>query len=292
VTAIAVDAAAKINLHLHIVGRRPDGYHLLDSLVAFAGVGDTVEVREGAGLSLIMEGPMAADLAGEPDNLVLRAVRALADRVGRPADVAVRLIKRLPVASGIGGGSADAAATLRAVAALWGLPSDAPVLRALAPTLGADVPVCLAGRASNMSGIGECLDPAPTLPPAWLVLVNPRVACSTPAVFRARTGSFAAADPLVRDVADVAELASELGRRRNDLTDAALTVAPVIADVLGRLAAAPDCLLARMSGSGATCFGLYGDQQAAMAAATKLQAEQPGWWVVASKLLSRPVGER
>lgn len=280
------EARAKVNLHLHVVGRRPDGYHLLDSLVAFAAVGDTVEVRAGNGLGLTVEGPTAAALAGEADNLVLRAARALADRLGRPADLAIRLVKRLPVASGIGGGSADAAATLRAVAALWDLPPDVADLAAVAPALGADVPVCLLGRVANMGGIGDRLDPAPALPGGWLVLVNPGVPCPTPSVFRARTGPFSAPDPLTEAPADVAALASALGRRRNDLTDPAIRVAPAVADVLAHLATVDGCRLARMSGSGATCFGLFDGPDAAAVAAAAIGHARPDWWTVACALLS------
>lgn len=291
-TVAVAEARAKVNLHLHVVGRRPDGYHLLDSLVAFAGIGDTVEVRAGRGPSLTVEGPMAAGLAGEGDNLVLKAARALADDLGRPADVAIRLVKRLPVASGIGGGSADAAATLRAVAALWGLPPDAPALARVAPALGADVPVCLLGRAVNMGGIGEVLDPAPALPRAWMLLVNPGVACPTPAVFRARTGPFSAPDPLVEAAPDIAALAAALGRRRNDLTAAAVALLPVVAEVLARLDALDGCRIARMSGSGATCFALFDDGDAARRAAARVGAERPGWWTAACPLLSDTDRER
>ena len=291
-TVAVAEARAKVNLHLHVVGRRPDGYHLLDSLVAFAGVGDTVEVRAGRGLSLSVEGPMADGLAGERDNLVLKAARALADGLGRPPDLAIRLVKRLPVASGIGGGSADAAATLRAAAALWDLPPGAPVLARVAPPLGADVPVCLLGRAVNMGGVGEVLDPAPVLPRAWMVLVNPGVACPTPAVFRARTGLFSAPDPLVEAPPDVAALGAALGRRRNDLTAAAVTLLPVVAEVLERLHALDGCRIARMSGSGATCFALFDDEDAARRAAATLGGAHPGWWTAACPLLSDANAER
>ena len=180
-------APAKINLHLHVVGRRQDGYHLLDSLVVFAGVGDWLEVSPAADLSLTLAGPFAAGLAAEPDNLVLRAARGLAELAGIRPSGALRLEKNLPVASGIGGGSADAAAALRLLCRFWAISPD---LTRLAQSLGADVPVCLLGRPALMSGTGEVLAPAPPVPDAGLVLVNPGIAVATPAVFRARAAGF------------------------------------------------------------------------------------------------------
>ena len=185
--ALCEAAPAKVNLFLHVIGRRPDGYHLLDSLVVFAGCGDCLTVRESDRLSLEVDGPFAAALTGEGDNLVLRAARALAHATGNKPRGLLRLTKNLPVASGIGGGSADAAAALRLLARHWGA---APAGDALALQLGADVPVCLAGRPARMQGIGEILRPAPALPAFGLVLVNPAVAVSTPLVFRAHPGDF------------------------------------------------------------------------------------------------------
>jgi len=286
--AVRVAAPAKLNLHLHVVGRRPDGYHLLDSLVAFADDADVVEVRhDPAGPALELAGPGAAALADEPDNLVLRAVRALAAALGRPPTAAIRLDKRLPVAAGVGGGSADAAAVLRALARLWGLGEGHPAPAAVAPGLGADVPACLACRPCFMGGVGELLDPAPPLPPAWTVLANPGVPCPTPPVFRARTGPFSAPARFRDPPEDAAALARLLADRRNDLEAPALSLVPQIADVLSALTGTPGCLLARMSGSGATCFGLYADRTAAEAAASAL-SRTPGWRVRAARLLDRP----
>jgi 4-diphosphocytidyl-2-C-methyl-D-erythritol kinase len=284
---ITVAAPAKLNLYLHVLGRRADGYHLLDSLVAFAGAADLVEVRPARGLSLRIEGPMAPALAGEdPEaNLVLRAARLLAGALGRPADAGIVLVKRLPVAAGVGGGSADAAAALQALARLWGVAPDDPLLAALAPRLGADVPVCLAGRAAFFGGIGEELAPAPPLPPAWAVLVNPGVPVPTPAVFAARVGPFSAPARFAEAPADCAGLARLLAARGNDLMPAAVALAPVVETVLERLAASPGCLLARMSGSGATCFGLFADAAAARDAAGRLAAAHPDWWVEAARLI-------
>jgi 4-diphosphocytidyl-2-C-methyl-D-erythritol kinase len=269
-------APAKINLHLHVVGRRDDGYHLLDSLVVFAAVGDRLSVSAGSELSLTVTGPFAAGLAAEPDNLVLRAARGLANLAGISASGALVLEKNLPVASGIGGGSADAAATLRLLCRFWGV---APDLDGLAQALGADVPVCLSGRPTLMSGVGEILVPAPPLPQVGLVLVNPGVTVSTPGVFRARSGggfSEVACFPRGGWV-DTFALATDLRGLRNDLQAAACSIAPAIGDVLDVLNLMPGCLLARMSGSGATCFGLFASAGAARQAAAGIR--RAGWWV-------------
>jgi 4-diphosphocytidyl-2-C-methyl-D-erythritol kinase len=268
-------APAKINLHLHVVGQREDGYHLLDSLVVFGGAGDWLSVSPADDLSLTVAGPFAAGLASEPDNLVLRAARGLADAAGIRPTGALVLEKNLPVASGIGGGSADAAATLRLLCRYWGV---APDLDGLARALGADVPVCLAGRPSVMSGIGEVLAPAPPLPMAGLVLVNPGVAVSTPAVFRARSDGFSEPARLPGDGWEgIEELVVSLSKARNDLEAPARSLAPAIGDALGVLAAVPGCLLARMSGVGATCFGLFASARAAREAADGIRRD--GWWV-------------
>ena len=179
-------APAKVNLYLHVTGRRADGYHLLDSLAVFGPAADLLAAAPAAALTLALEGPFAAGLAAEPDNLVLRAARALAAEAGLPGGAALRLAKHLPVASGIGGGSADAAAALRLLDRLWGLGLPEARLAAIAARLGADVPVCLASRPRRMQGVGEVLRPAPALPDCGLLLVNPGVALATPAVFRAR----------------------------------------------------------------------------------------------------------
>jgi 4-diphosphocytidyl-2-C-methyl-D-erythritol kinase len=269
-------APAKVNLFLHVLGRRPDGYHLLDSLAVFADVGDTLRAEPAAVLSLTIEGPFAGALAAEPDNLVLRAARALAAEAGVTAGARLALAKHLPVASGIGGGSADAAAALRLLCRLWRLDPGPGVLARLAHGLGADVPVCLAGRASRMAGIGERLDPAPGLPECGIALVNPGIGLATADVFRARSGGWSARAELPPAWRDAGEMAADLGRPRNDLQPPAIALAPVIGEVLSVLDTSPGCLLARMSGSGATCFCLYGDAAAARRAASALQ--RPGWW--------------
>jgi 4-diphosphocytidyl-2-C-methyl-D-erythritol kinase len=278
-------ARAKLNLYLHVVGRRADGYHLLDSLVAFAEIGDRVSAAPAADLSLKVGGPFAAQLEDDPErNLVLRSARYLAARCNVAQGAALLLEKHLPVASGIGGGSSDAAAALRALAGLWRCdlakldPSD------IARTLGADVPVCLLNRAAWLGGIGEVIAPAPPLPNCWAVLANPGLALATPAVFRARQGAFSETARFESAIADASNLAELLSERRNDLASAALALAPEIGVVLAALAAEPGALLARMSGSGATCFALFAVRDAAETAAMRLAAAHPSWWVAQGKL--------
>ncbi|EPY01517.1 4-(cytidine 5'-diphospho)-2-C-methyl-D-erythritol kinase [Magnetospirillum fulvum] len=281
---VTVEAPAKVNLTLLVTGKRPDGYHLLDSLVAFAGIGDTITARPADGLTLIVDGPTAASLP-EGENIVIKAARLLAEAAGVPLAAEIHLTKRLPVAAGIGGGSADAAATLNALSRLWQIDLPPEQMRALALSIGADVPVCLVGRPTRMEGVGEVLTPAPALPPSWLVLVNPLVPLSTPSVFKARTASFSTPDPLTHAPADAQALAEALTVRRNDLTAPAIALLPLVGEMLAAIAAQPDCLLARMSGSGATCFGLFADEAAARTAAAALSAHQPGWWVAPAPLL-------
>jgi 4-diphosphocytidyl-2-C-methyl-D-erythritol kinase len=268
-------APAKVNLYLRVTGRRPDAYHLLDSLAVFAGVGDAVTAAAAPALSLAVTGPEAGALAAEADNLVLRAARALAEAAGLPPGAALALDKRLPIASGIGGGSADAAAALRVLDALWNTGLGPARLREVAARLGADVPVCVESRPMRMRGIGEVLDPVPALPPLGLVLANPRIGVPTPAVFKARQGGFAAEAEMPDRFGDAAAFAAWLTPLGNDLEAAARSLCPAIGDVLAAIAAQPRCLLARMSGSGATCFGLFPDAAAAERAAAGLPAQ---WW--------------
>jgi 4-diphosphocytidyl-2-C-methyl-D-erythritol kinase len=284
-TVVVVEAPAKVNLFLHVVGKRADGYHLLDSLVAFAGVGDTLEITAADGLRLSVDGPTAGLLPPGDDNIVLKAARRLAERAGVTANASIHLTKRLPVAAGIGGGSADAAAALNGLARLWGTALPEAEMTALALAIGADVPVCLRGRPTHMAGVGEVLADVPALPPAWLVLVNPMVPLSTPAVFKARAPGFSEPAPLAAAPADAAALAAALAERRNDLTAPAVTLAPVVGEVLSAIDTTPACLLSRMSGSGATCFGLYADEDTARTAATTLAAAHPNWWTAAAPLL-------
>jgi len=274
-----VFAPAKVNLFLHVTGRRSDGYHLLDSLAVRPLVGDFVHADLADELNLTITGRFGGVLHAEPDNLVLRAAGALASAAGLAPRAALTLEKDLPVASGIGGGSADAAAALLVLSKLWGL--DIPLYE-IALSLGADVPVCLDGRPLRMGGIGEVLRPAPALPKFWMVLVNPGVAVSTPAVFKARAGDFSPEAVLPEGWADAKTMAADLSRLANDLEAPAIALAPVIGDVLAALREDEACLLARMSGSGATSFGLYGTASDARRAC--LRIERPGWWVWAGGL--------
>jgi 4-diphosphocytidyl-2-C-methyl-D-erythritol kinase len=280
-------ARAKVNLYLHITGRRADGYHLLDSLIVFADTGDEISLAPADKLSLAIDGPFAAGLAAGPGNLVLRAAHALQEIAGWRGGATIRLTKNLPVASGIGGGSADAAATLSGLCGLWNVAPGRAALHAIAARLGADVPVCLDGAASFVGGIGEDLAPARGLPPAWLLLANPKIATPTPAVFKARQGQFSKPARWSEPPRDFAEFAARLQSSANDLTEAAISVTPAIRDVLVALAALPGCMLARLSGSGATCFGLFADEAGARAAESKLRDQQPDWWMTAAPI-ARP----
>ncbi|RMF12281.1 MAG: 4-(cytidine 5'-diphospho)-2-C-methyl-D-erythritol kinase [Alphaproteobacteria bacterium] len=273
-------AWAKVNLYLHVTGRRPDGYHLLDSLVVFVGAQDMVEGEAAETLTLEISGPESDSLAAGNDNLVMRAAEALRSATGIRTGAALRLHKTLPVASGIGGGSADAAATLRLLNRLWGTGLSCAELCRIAGTLGADVPACVLSRPLRMTGIGEVLAPLDQIPPLHLVLVNPRLPVATPAVFARRLDSKApfseaAATPRL---SSTAEFIADLGRSHNDLEAAAIQLEPVIGEVLSALRVLDNCRLARMSGSGATCFALFDNPGSASEAARLLQSNTD-WWV-------------
>ncbi|MEQ9124570.1 MAG: 4-(cytidine 5'-diphospho)-2-C-methyl-D-erythritol kinase [Alphaproteobacteria bacterium] len=280
-------APAKVNLGLRVTGRRGDGYHLLDSLAVFAGAGDCVAVRPVADGStettLSLRGPFAGALAGQPmgDNLAVRAAESFRQAFGGPA-VDIVLWKHLPVASGIGGGTADAAAVIRLLADMARIAPHAPPLLALALALGADGPMCLAGRTARVSGVGEALGPAPAMPPLPAVLVNPGVPISTPDAFRGRTGPFSPIASLAEAYPDVRSVAAAVEAFGNDLTPAAAALAPAVADVLDALNGSAGAACAGMSGSGATCFALFPDAAAARQAARTLA--RPGWWARATTL--------
>jgi 4-diphosphocytidyl-2-C-methyl-D-erythritol kinase len=280
-------APAKINLSLHILGRRSDGYHELESLVAFAGVGDTLTLTPGQNLSLSIDGP-SADKTGPIDaNLVLQAARNLLQRHHSLHLGAFHLVKRLPVAAGIGGGSSDAAAALRLLARLNCLPLDDAAVLDAARVTGADVPVCLAARARLMCGIGERLGPPLKLPGLFAVLVNPGVALSTAEVFGSL--GLSPGDTLNTDAHPpsdfgITNLVEHLARAQNHLELAARKLAPDIDDALALVSSMPGCRLARMSGSGATVFGLFDDCAASAAAAKRIRRERPVWWVKATVL--------
>ena len=284
-------APAKINLTLRVVGRRADGYHELVSLVVFAGVGDTLTLAPARALSLRVDGPTAAASGSIGDNLVLKASRALAERVEGLKLGRFTLTKRLPVAAGVGGGSSDAAAALRLIARANRIVLDDPRLMEAARVSGADVPVCLVPRPRVMRGIGEILSDPLALPKLPAVLVNPRVAVPTKDVFAAlradlaaRGGTAGGADFETRRRWKTSDLIETLAGEPNDLEAPAIAIAPAIAQVLADLRALKGCRLARMSGSGATCFGLFATAPAAAAAARALRGKHPAWWVRATKL--------
>jgi 4-diphosphocytidyl-2-C-methyl-D-erythritol kinase len=285
---LAEKARAKVNLTLRVLGRRADGYHELESLVVFADLSDTLTLAPGSELTLAVRGSRAAQAGNGDDNLVLKAARALALLIPGLTPGAFHLDKNLPVAAGIGGGSADAAAALRLLARLNGLDPGDERLYAAARATGADVPVCLSSRVRLMSGIGERLSEPLPMPQIHAVLVNPGVAVATRDVFGRWAGATAPLPPIgpaaaikVRTPDDLLVL---LNVQPNDLEAAAIAVAPAIANVLDALRAASGCRLARMSGSGATCFGIFESAVAAKDAATVLRGEFPNWWVEASAL--------
>lgn len=265
---------AKINLALHIRAREADGYHRIETLFAFCEDGDTLEATPSDTLHLETSGPMGADLAAEPDNLVLRAARLLQGEAGVAAGASLRLTKTLPVAAGLGGGSADAAAALRLLDRVWELGLAQVRLERLAAALGADVPACIGSVAVRGEGRGDRLRPVadPGLAGTPVLLVNPRVPLSTPAVFRLWDGR------------DRGALSDQWIDARNDLEPMALALAPVVGDVLEVLRGQPETRLVRMSGSGATCFALFESGAARDAAAAAIGAAQPGWWILPTRL--------
>ena len=287
--AVQVFAPAKVNLTLHVTGLRDDGYHLLDSLVVFASCGDSLRVQAGNAISVTTEGPEAAGVPSDMRNLVLQVARLFSNMPG----ASFLLTKNLPVASGIGGGSADAAAAFRGLMTFWSdgvvdpdmfdahrTPLGKDLLK-----LGADIPVCLRSIPMRMQGIGQELSPVQGLPLLHAVLVNPRVGVSTPTVFKAlKTKTNAPMPPELPKFSGPHALVSWLSEQRNDLQDAARGLLPEIDEVLAQLDADPACMLSRMSGSGATCFGLFPSAQDAKTAAESLKTSRPNWWVRAAKL--------
>lgn len=286
--AVEVFAPAKINLTLHVTGQRADGYHLLDSLVTFAGVGDRITIAKSAAPSFNVTGPFGPAVPEGEENLALRAARL----IDLPHPVAITLEKKLPPSSGIGGGSADAAAVVRGMAALrvphldWNDPETVfsdDALRPLAEgllKLGADVPMCFQPFAARVRGIGEKFEFVYGLPDLPAILVNPLVAVRTPDVFRSlETRSN---PPMARGIpnfAGIGDCATWIASQRNDLQAASVKIAPVIGEVMAAITTQPSALVARMSGSGATCFGIFPDRNSAEAAATAIFAREPRWWV-------------
>jgi 4-diphosphocytidyl-2-C-methyl-D-erythritol kinase len=284
VSFVTAFAPAKINLTLHVTGQRTDGYHLLDSLVVFADIGDTITADHADDLSLRVDGPNAAGVPTDASNLMIKAARLLDAKRG----AALTLTKNLPPASGIGGGSSDAAATLRALSTLWkaDLPTAAQVL-----TLGADLPVCMNTTAQRLSGIGDLLAPVPNLPACDILLVNPRAEVATPTVFAALDHRAHPPMPDKLPIWPTAQaLADWLATQRNDLQEAAISVLPVIEDVLTALRET-NCMFARMSGSGATCFAIFPpDGHSAKLALAQIHAGRPEWWAAQGAILTESRG--
>jgi 4-diphosphocytidyl-2-C-methyl-D-erythritol kinase len=286
--ALAEFAPAKVNLTLSVLGRRDDGYHLLDSLVAFANIGDRLMLTPGKALSLSVRGEGAAAAGPNDNNLVFRAAQALKAELPDLKAGRFTLDKRMPVAAGLGGGSSDAAAALRLLAHVNGIDLADPRLFSVARRLGADVPVCIDPRPRRMRGIGEVLSAPLAMPKLPAVLVNPGVALPTKEVFAMLGlkpgGPRKRATRLPTLPARQDALVTLLAGERNDLEPAAVKLAPVVARVLAALRGEQGCGLARMSGSGATCFGLFASSRAAAAAARNVSAAQPRWWVKATMI--------
>jgi 4-diphosphocytidyl-2-C-methyl-D-erythritol kinase len=281
-------APAKVNLTLRVLGRRNDGYHDIESLVVFAGFGDRLRLSPGNALTLNVNGPTAAKAGESENNLVLKAAREVAARHNGLTLGAFDLDKQLPVAAGLGGGSADAAAALRLIARANELTPDGPAFYAAARATGADVPVCVDPRPRVMHGVGDVLSEPLALPALPAVLVNPGVAVATKQVF-ANWASVPSPTPAREFAAPETPRTREallqfLHAQSNDLERPAIGIAPVIAEVLSELRAARDCDLSRMSGSGATCFGLFVSPAAATEAAQALSKKHPKWWVCATTL--------
>jgi 4-diphosphocytidyl-2-C-methyl-D-erythritol kinase len=286
-TPLVENAPAKVNLTLRVIGRRDDGYHEIESLVAFADFGDSLSFSPHGALALKVHGPSAVQAGGGDDNLVLKAARALAALRPEITLGAFELDKRLPVAAGLGGGSADAAAALRLIARANGLPTGDSGLYAAARASGADVPVCLDPRPRIMRGTGEILSAPLDLPPLPAVLVNPGVAVPTKAVFahwRPAANPAALLDRATAGPRDQDRLLQLVAAQGNDLESPAIALAPKIAEVLAALRAQPNCRLARMSGSGATCFALFASAADAVAAEKTLSGKYRAWWVKATAL--------
>ena len=292
-SALVEEGRAKVNLSLRVVGRRADGYHDLESVVAFADCADRLTLEPGGELRLATTGPLAAACGETSDNLVFKAAKLLAEAVPNLKLGAFALDKVLPVAAGIGGGSADAAAALRLLARLNDLLLDDPRLQQVALATGADVPVCLLSRACEMTGVGEQLLPL-AMPNMPCVMVNPRVPVATKDVFQAlglRNGELRVGATSVLQApawpeqgGSIADWVDVLKTVANDLEAPAMRIEPVIGDVLGALRDSAGVKLARMSGSGATCFAIYGAPAEAHAAAGKIRGDHPGWWVHAGTL--------
>ncbi|MCB1680814.1 MAG: 4-(cytidine 5'-diphospho)-2-C-methyl-D-erythritol kinase [Alphaproteobacteria bacterium] len=283
---VSLFAPAKINLYLHVTGKRPDGYHELDSLVAFADIGDDLTVTYSDHFEFEVDGPHAGNFsAQEKDsgisstNIVVRAASALAESAGLDPCARIHLTKNLPLAAGLGGGSSDAAAALKGLIKLWGLPPDASYLPPVLNALGADVPITFHGRSGRILGIGQIIEPVPPLPELPVVLVNPLCPCPTREVFSHFQAGYKTPSALPEEFGDIISFTGFLNRMENDLTQPALAIVPEIEECLLALGVEDGCLLNRVSGSGASCFGIFATVEESIAAAESIQSEHPGWWV-------------
>lgn len=283
-------APAKVNLFLHITGKRDNGYHELESLISFADFGDQLHIEHADKLSLNIAGSFAKkfkqseiDTSPTSKNIITKTLWALAELSGRDPKFKITLEKDLPLAAGIGGGSSDAAAIARYLVQEWKIPHD-DKLDAILLSLGADVPVCFYGQSAFVSGIGETITPAPSMPKIYAVLVNPRQSCSTQAIFEKFNSGYHKNVELPDRFDSVQDLCTFLKEQHNDLEDAAIRNIPAIYDILTKLDAFEDCLLTRMSGSGATCFGIFETEDQVIQAKKDLRQTNSDWWIKAGAL--------
>jgi len=282
---ISIHAPAKINLYLNVIDRRFDGYHEIDSLVGFTAHGDLIQAKQHDKLYFQINGPFGSSLQVNDDNLIVRAARALVKETSYAGGAHITLKKNLPVASGVGGGSADAAATLKALNLLWKTGLADEELVALGLKLGADIPVCILSKTARMSGIGERVSKVENLPSLGVLLINPRIPISTFKVFQMHRGNFSSKTKL-QSIGDTEALYEFLASQKNDLQDLAIQITPEIGEVLDTLSAEPDCRLVRLSGSGATCFGLFDNETSAKASGRSISKNYPNWWVQPTHFIS------
>ena len=276
-------APAKINLYLNIIGQRVNDYHELDSLIAFAAHGDQIEVKKCDHFKLEASGPFSETLPPSNENLVIKAAKELARGTNYEGGACIKLIENLPVSSGVGGGSADAAATLKALNDLWETNLQNKDLMVMALRLGADVPVCMLSKTARMSGIGDKISKVSGVPNCGILLVNPGIPISTVNVFQLFEGDFSNQVKIPK-IENSEAFFDFLSNQKNDLQDAAIKIAPIIKEVLNILTDDPNCRLARLSGSGGTCFGLYEDEATALFTAESMFGHFPDWWIQPTRL--------
>lgn len=275
-----ITAPIKINFFLHIIGRRDDGYHNLQSLVSFANYGDIITIKPASTFSFTITGDFQSELPkNNADNLILKAAHKISLALGKNLNIAITLDKKIPIGAGLGGGSADAAATIKALLGFWDATLPQGTLNDILLSLGADVPVCYQEITSYMEGIGDIITPLPSSPKIPALLIYPNEFCSTPDVFNSYMKPFTAPLELPQDLSDTEKFIMFIQGQRNDLTSAACRKTPAIRDILGAIQAQSGCQVARMSGSGSACFGLFDTEENSKKAATTIQKERPNWWV-------------